>query len=211
MEFKFHQRKLCISALLVTSLGLASTADAAKVVYKWSDDDGTIHYTATPPESRGHKALNADGIVVGEQDAPATPEERLARAKQQEAARKLALEESKEKRRSRLLLATYRSEKDIEARLQAVLNNIEGEIKIANRAYESESRLLGILVQRAANLQRQGKAVPPNNAIQIKQQQSKTIEQLANISKLQDNMSNERTSFAQDLARYRSFNRADGS
>ncbi len=211
MEFKIFPLKLCISTFLLLSLGLGSSIVAAKVVYKWSDDEGVIHYTATPPESRGHTALNSDGIIVGEQAAPATPEERVERAKQAEIDRKLALEESREKRRGRLLLATYRSERDIEARLQAVLKNIEGEIKIATRAYDAQNRLLGIQVQRAANLQRQGKVVTQANKDLIRQQQIKTTEQLANISKLQENMAIERTNFAHDLARYRSFNRTDDS
>ena len=211
MEFKISQLRLCISGLFLLSLGLSSPIASAKVVYKWSDDDGTIHYTGTPPEKRGHITLNSDGIVVGEQAAPATPEERIERAKQAEIKRQLALEESREKRHGRLLLATYRSERDIEARLQAVLTNIEGEIKIATRAYESENRLLSIQVQRAANLQRQGKAVPQAAIDQIKQQQNKTTEQLLTISKFQENMAAERTSFAHDLARYRSFNRGDDS
>ena len=211
MEFNLHQIKLGLSSLLLLSLWLGSPAVEAKVVYKWSDDDGVIHYTATPPPKRGHKALNSDGIVVGEQAAPATPEERIAQAKQAEAERLLALEESREKRRGRLLLATYRSEKDIETRLQEVLANIEGEIKIATRAYETEVRLLRIQVQRAANLQRQGKSVNSTSVNEIKQQQIKTIGQLANIDQLRQNMATERTNFAHDLARYRSFNRTDDS
>lgn len=198
--------KLVGILLVLLLLGAASTAQAGKVVYKWSDDDGTIHYTATPPLLRGHKQINKKGLTIGETSAPKTREEREQELVAEKAARQIVAEISEENKSGRLLLATYRSEADIAARLKLILENYGGEIELAAKALDSESERLRNQVKRAANLQRRGEAVEENASKKIQQQRLAVIKQQDRIADLQNDMATERTKFARDLARYRDLN-----
>jgi len=196
-----------VAFLLVALLaGAVSTAQAGKVVYKWSDDDGTIHYTATPPLLRGHKQINKKGLTVGETSAPLTQEERAQQQAENKASEDKVAEITEQSRRGRLLLATYRSEADIAARLEQILDNFGGEIELAAKALNSESERLRNQVKRAANLQRRGEPVDEVAHKKIQQQRGEVIKQQNRIADLQNDMANERTKFAQDLARYRDLN-----
>jgi len=204
-------RPLIALLLVLLFLITAPMAFASKVVYKWSDDDGTIHYTATPPLLRGHKQMNKDGLTVGETSAHLSSEERkVQRAEQQAAIQKVA-EVSEESKRGRLLLATYRSEADIASRLQLTLENFGNELELAAKALNSENERLRIHVNRAANQQRRGESVTLVISKEIQQQRMAVLMQNNRIAKLHQDMAAERTKFSRDLTRYRDLNQGPAS
>lgn len=205
MVSKFPQQ-LAPFLLVALLSGTVSTAQAGKVVYKWSDDDGTIHYTATPPLLRGHKQINEKGLTVGETSAPLTREQRAQQQVESKAAEEKVAEITEQGKLGRLLLATYRSEADIAARLEQILDNYGGEIELAAKALDSESERLRNQVRRAANLQRRNEPINEAARKKIQQQRGAVIEQQNRIANLQNDMANERTKFAKDLARYRELN-----
>ncbi|MCF6263065.1 MAG: DUF4124 domain-containing protein [Xanthomonadales bacterium] len=201
---QFHLFVLLLTLLLLSATPIVL---ASKVVYKWADDDGTIHYTATPPLLRGHKQINKDGLMVGETTAHLTPEERSAqRAKEKVRRQKLAAS-NEESKRGRLLLATYRSEADIATRLKMILENYDGELELAAVALDSESERLRIHVTRAANQQRRGEPITIDVSNEIQHQRLAVSQQNLRITKLNQDMAAERTKFARDLARYHDLNR----
>lgn len=205
----FHPLTALLLALLF--LSTAPMAIASKVVYKWSDDDGTIHYTSTPPLMRGHKKINKDGLTVGETSAHLTREERSAQLAEQQSTIEKVAEITEETKRGRLLLATYRSEADITARLELILDNFGGELELADKALQSESERLRIHVSRAANQQRRGEPVTADMSKTIQDQRLSVILQNNRIVKLNHDMASERTRFSRDLTRYRDLNKGPAS
>jgi len=205
MGFKnFYLFVLFLTLLLLSA---APIAFASKVVYKWADDDGTIHYTATPPLLRGHKKINKDGLLVEETTAHLTREERKAQLEKEKATQIKLAQSNEESKRGRLLLATYRSEADIASRLQMILENYDDELELAAKALNSETERLRIHVSRAANQQRRGESVTTDVINEIQHQRLAVTNQHLRIAKLNQDMAAERTKFARDLARYRDLNR----
>jgi hypothetical protein len=114
--------------LIGSSLALiAPLAAQAQATYRCTGNDGKKYYGSTIPMQcvgRPVEQLNAQGLVVrridpeGEEKARAQKEAAAEKKKEQEAASR------EETRRSRALLATYTSERDIEeARKRALQDN----------------------------------------------------------------------------------------
>ena len=67
--------------LLFLCAALVAAPAAAKTYYKWTDDNGTVHFTAEPPNDRDYETINTTGQVTGSsrtQAEPAQPETQQA-------------------------------------------------------------------------------------------------------------------------------------
>lgn len=65
--------RLMLAAVLCTLL--ASTPIAAKTYYKWTDEEGTVHFTSEPPRGRDYESINTSGRVVGTERARSRAED----------------------------------------------------------------------------------------------------------------------------------------
>ena len=75
---------------LSLACALATTAVPAATVYKWTDDQGIVNYTTTPPDHRKAKPIDAAPAVEGKSFAPDYDEARYWRERgQREALRDL--------------------------------------------------------------------------------------------------------------------------
>ncbi len=54
--------KAIASALIVATLGLGfvTSAEARETIFKWTDEDGVVHYAAQPPEGIDYVELGVD-------------------------------------------------------------------------------------------------------------------------------------------------------
>lgn len=75
VSIAFNNSKLL---LLLCALLVAAPA-AAKTYYKWTDDSGTVHFSAEPPNNRDYETVTADGQVVGSSRAQTQSEAQQAR------------------------------------------------------------------------------------------------------------------------------------
>ena len=48
------------------------TSAEAQTYFKWTDDEGTIHFTAEPPQNRDFERIDTDGNVIGRSGPVAT-------------------------------------------------------------------------------------------------------------------------------------------
>ena len=71
----------------------ASTSGWGQTYYKWTDDEGTTHFTASPPLDRPYETVNTSISVVTPSSAPAEPAagDRSADAEGDEAAAENAM------------------------------------------------------------------------------------------------------------------------
>jgi hypothetical protein len=149
------------AALLVVGLALAPFAAEAQS-YRCTGKDGKKYYgQSVPPQCLGMpvEQLNAQGMVVKRIDAAASAADREKKAAEEEERKKREAISKEEGRRTRALLATYTSAKEIEnARARALQEN-----QLAVKDVESK---IALLKKRKADLTKeldffQGKNKPP--------------------------------------------------
>ena len=141
---------LIVAGVLGSLAGLvpvAASADGAKdkTVYRWTDDQGVVHYgDQIPPQyaQKERSVLNSRGIEVGKLDAQKTPEQAAAAARAQQ-------EQMRQKQHDAFLMSNYTSVKDIEALRDVRLDQIHGQKVAAEQYVDSLHSRLSVLQSRA--------------------------------------------------------------
>ena len=138
-------------SLLVAAAALACTGVAHAATYKWVDDKGVVHYSdKMPPEAvdKGNVELNKQGIAIKRTDPAPTPEQRRAKAAEEERQRQLAKDREVVDRRDRALVQSYTSEDEIDLARSRALGTIESQlgsaqaysVQLAKRRQELDER-----------------------------------------------------------------------
>ncbi len=141
------------AALAVAALAV-SARPALAATYKWVDEKGVIHYTDKLPPEEVNKAsveLNKQGIPIKKTEPAPTPEQRRAKALEEERQRQLAKQQEETERRDRALLSSYTSEGEIDLARNRSLQTIDSVLKSA-QAYSEQ------LTKRRAALEAKKKA-----------------------------------------------------
>lgn len=189
------------------ALGLLLPLPAmADELYRWVDEDGGVHYSDAPPAeaTRGrHARMRKDGSEREEVD-PSAPE---ADAGAQEEG---AGDDSESARRDRVLLQTYTSVEEIEHTRERHLENIEGEIGLAERRLRrARSR-----VERYDDLLEelpQDSEHRPEMKRQRKQAIGKLERRREALEALRDRRERVEQRFSEDIARFRELQSDNGS
>jgi hypothetical protein len=114
----------------VVVLDAAQAQSPTKETYKWTDENGVVHYGDHVPaeySQREQSLLNSQGLEVGKKQAEMNPKEAAEYAKKQK-------EESRRKQHDMFLISTYPSVKEIENVRDVRLDQINGQI-IAAEVY----------------------------------------------------------------------------
>ncbi|HEY2400644.1 MAG TPA: DUF4124 domain-containing protein [Steroidobacteraceae bacterium] len=140
-----------VLGMLVAFVGWVPVALAATttgpVPYKWTDDQGIVHYgDSVPPQyaQKERSVLNARGVEVRKLDAQKTPEQLAAEARAQG-------DVVKQKQHDAFLMNTYTSVKDIEALRDLRLDQLHGQRVAAEQYVDSLHARLSALQDRAKN------------------------------------------------------------
>jgi len=123
---------LFLATLLASVVGLnaAHAQQGSKETYKWTDENGVVHYGDHVPaeySQREQRLLNSQGLEVGKKQAEMNPKEAAEYAKKQK-------EEARRKQHDMFLISTYPSVAEIENVRDARLDQINGQIG-ASEAY----------------------------------------------------------------------------
>ena len=150
-----------LSPLLLLTFFMCQAATAG--MYKWTDDEGKVHYgDRVPPEysKRERKAINYQGRTIKVYEAAKTPEEKA------EAKRLEELEARKEKLakkraiHDRSLLATYANQEDMIMARDGKISAVESLIQLTQSRISSMQKRLLDLTEEAAKYERSGKELP---------------------------------------------------
>jgi len=120
------------SSVLVMPVAQAQKSDSASKTYKWTDENGIVHYGDHVPaeySQREQRLLNSQGLEVGKKQAEMNPKDAAEYAAKQR-------EESRRKQHDMFLISTYPSVKEIENVRDVRLDQITGQI-VAAEAYIS--------------------------------------------------------------------------
>jgi hypothetical protein len=133
---------LLVAATACVALAHAdSSQKKGPVAYRWTDEQGVVHYGDNiPPQyaSQAHAALDSQGVEVGHGEAQKTPEQQAADARARDAV-------LKQKQHDAFLLTTYTSVKDIEALRDVRVDQLRGQVAATAQYADSlRSRLSGL-------------------------------------------------------------------
>ncbi len=175
-NFRFrHNLARYVIAILFTGLCTIAQAKSQKIKC-WTNDQGVRECGNYVPQEQVQKKIdvvNEHGQVIDIEDRAKTREElvkeREERRKQKEEERKLA----ERKRLDQILIQTYASEDDIKYSLDTKVKAIDAQIELLRGKNGKLVDNLQKLTLKAANYERNGKAVPEkilNDIANVKEQ-----------------------------------------
>lgn len=140
-----HLAVLAAAALLAAPLAaLAQPKSGERYTYRCVGNDGKKYYGSTIPNAclgRPLELINKQGLVVKRIDPEGEEKARIAKEAQAEKKREIEAATRDAQRRSRALLATYTSEKDIEdSRARDLRNHDRGVDEVQKRIDEIKKR-----------------------------------------------------------------------
>lgn len=174
--------------------------------YRWVDEQGVTHYSdQVPPEDTKHRRakLNAQGQEIAVIDAPKTAEQ----LKREQQLKQLRTQQDKilaeQRDRDLSLLRTYRNEDEMFRALKGKLDTLDSLVKLSEANRQHQQELLTTQQQRAADLERQGQAVPQNLRDQIAATRRQITDSNDKIRRLETDKKSLIERFDKDMARYR--------
>lgn len=147
---------LVLVTMLASSVSLAagSVTSTGSGMYKWTDDQGSVHYSDhMPPEmvNKGSVVLDKQGRAIKKIDAATPPPDRAAKQAEEERAQALAKAQEEQARKDRALLQSFTSEDEIDLARNRAMSTIDAQLKSA----ESYSASLARRQQELENTKRE--------------------------------------------------------
>lgn len=197
---------LLAAALAFVLASIPLDAEAQRKLYRWTDKDGKVHYTdQLPAEAVKDKQeeLNDQGMAVRTTDRARTPEEQAAweaERAQLEEERKIAEEKAK---MDSVLTSSYPTEADLARAYKERFDLLGQSLESARVGIRSQEKSLADLLAHAADLERNGKPVPPSITDTIARTRGQVNEQRAYLERRENEQDALKAEYDQLLARYR--------
>ncbi|WP_456413238.1 DUF4124 domain-containing protein [Thiolapillus sp.] len=197
-----------ISFFLALLIVISHSANAK--LYKWVDEEGNVQYSdKLPPAAvkKPHEKLDRHGLVIDRKGRAKTPEEiaeeeRVKRLRE-ETQRQIAEQQAKD----RVLLNSYRSDDDIILARDGKLATIDSQIRITYTNITRLKERLSGYKQKAANLERLGKAISAQLQTSIDNTRKEINDSYASILRQEKDKDTIRSKYAQDLERFRTLSK----
>jgi len=107
-QLKRNDNANLLTAVLVLAAGLASVSVLANEIYRWTDENGVVHFGDRPPEGQQTQAIHVpesqpsdtsdSGSTADEQESPPSAEEEAVPLTAAQARREKMAEDRKERR-----------------------------------------------------------------------------------------------------------------
>lgn len=199
--------KLTWISTAALALGLFAAWDAAaEYVYRWTDDEGKVHYTVTlPPEAadRPYDILSSQGVVIKSVSDPTKPQEKPAVEEKPSGPAPLYTEREKQTIGDRLLLLKYHSEQEILDAMELEIDHLKYDERLLKAGHDSAMNSLAQQIRSAANKQRAGKPITAEQHNEIRQLQTRIVTNRTANADLNLRKDQIRETFNAELNRYR--------
>ncbi len=198
-------RKSLILASLLALCASNATALAGKV-YKWTDKDGNVHYSNTPPPEaaqRERTVLDERGNVTDVLEAPKTPEEIAAAEKRKaelERQERLAAEQAA---KDNMLLQTYTGVDEMEMARDGRIAALDAQVRVVSGTISSLQERLAELGKRADTVRAAGNPVPEPLQKEIDATRAELLENQKFLIARKEEQEQIREKFAKDIARFK--------
>ena len=122
-----------VLACATGTAALFAMISAQAATYKWTDEDGKVHYSdKAPPEApKGAAVLDKQGRQVKKIEAPLSPEAIKAKADEDARQKAEARARDEQARKDRALMASYTSESEIDLARNRAVSTLEAQIASA--------------------------------------------------------------------------------
>jgi hypothetical protein len=200
--------RFAAAAVLAVSMGTVSPAHAG--IKCWTNKDGIRECgNVVPPEyaQAGHETKSASGVTIEKTEEAKTIEE--LKAEREKAAAAAAAAASEEERAAEqaaadgVLLATFSSEDDLVLARDGKIGHLDSQIKLTESHIEKLERNLGEAIERAADLERRGEALPDKLTENIASLEDQITENRAFIETKRLEKQRIREKFDADIKRFR--------
>lgn len=167
---------------VLASVMLVATPVLAKM-YKWTDEDGQVHYGDAMPAQylkKEHKEMSDQGLAVKKVKAAETEAQRAERlqleAIQEEEEKKLA----EQRLRDRVLLDTYTTERDLVAARDARLDAVDSQVNLSTSIMDDSRKKLSASEKLVQSLKAQSRPIPEtlNDKIRRERRQLETQQEV---------------------------------
>lgn len=140
-----------------------SATDAAAQLYRWTDQNGEVHYSdSVPPQDaqRGHELITREGDILQEVQ-PRKTQAQLEAERRERERRRLALKHQQEQElRDTTLLSTFSSVEELDSIRDQRIDTLESRVVIAKKKLKKVQARAEQWKQKEAALLAVGKPVP---------------------------------------------------
>jgi len=145
-------------------------------MYKWTDEDGNVHFGDRIPDqylAKEHKEMNAQGAVIEthEEIKEETPEERQEKLRLEQLKKEEEKKAKEQAKQDRVLLDTYTTERDLTAALDARLDAVDSQLQLSESIIADAKRKLDLTEKQITNIKAGGKEVPKNISDKMKREE----------------------------------------
>ncbi len=191
---------------------LCSTTALHAEMYRWTDENGKVHYTDSIPtqhKHRGHTKLNEQGVIVGSVTADFTPAQKQHRIQQKKLHTLQQQFLQQHRNRDQSLLDQFDSADDLIMTRDGKVAGIERSINVMKNTARKERKMLAKLQQRIDAMQAKGKSVPVDMIQKLLRLRHSVKESDAEIAREEGKKQHLHDQFTQDLQRYRHLKQPD--
>ncbi len=195
-----------IAAILIAAISCLSATSASADSYRWKDKDGNIHYGAAVPAeyaNQPYDVLNSAGVVIEHVEDTTVPLEVIEEKKIQKERAPLISEEQRQEQSDRLLVFRYASAEDIIKAMELEVAQLGYDMKVVAKSYDDTAASLRTKIREAADLQRSGQKVGPEQQTEIDKLYTTLDRDRIRRSNLESREERVRARFGADLERYR--------
>ena len=156
------------SLAIVTAASLLVASPVTAKLYKWTDEDGNVHYSDQIPaeqSTKRHQLLDQRGIVRKNVRRAKTPEELAEERRLKALEAERARAERQQAIRDQILLETFPTERDLIIARDDRLASVDSAIQLANKTLEDLTDKYERLDKRLKELEQDRKPIPGNLAI----------------------------------------------
>lgn len=220
LKTKILAGTLFLTGLIATAPFSANLASAAEV-FRWVDENGEVHYTATlPPEykDKDHDLLNSRGIVVDEDlslkppppvEEPVISEEEKLKELPRDSSglprpKQLYSDAELQRRMDNFLMLRYESEQEITDAMSVEIRQLNYDRRLIEGTQASMLESYRGQILQAANRQRSGQPVDASVQKSISRLQSDIAQNANALAGLEQREKDIRVEFQKQLDRYRS-------
>jgi hypothetical protein len=195
--------------IILTLLLALSPAWGARM-YKWTDEEGNVHYSdKLPPDvvEKEHKELNTQGLTTRSVNREKTQAERMeedAAAAAAESERKRTAElEARQRARDELLLNTFTTERDLLLTRDDRLEAVDSIINLTTNNNANLEQQAADTRKRIESLQKANKEIPENLSKQLANLEGQLTKNMGFIEIKREERRKLEQQFDADLKRYR--------
>lgn len=205
IRFVFLAVALTLGFVAVHSPVQAQAAGGKKL-YKWTDQQGNVHYSdQIPPEAKEYarERLSDQGVAVERTDRAKTPEELAAEKAAVDKAEAEAKIAEDQRKADEALVNSYASEEDLTRAYKQRLDLLGQTIDARNIEIAAREQSLQTLVAQAAEMERSGRVVSDALKQMIASERVEIDRQKAFLVKKEAEKLTAKTDYDRDMARYK--------